>query len=67
MPDSLSIVRVTIDLVDRVATLFDGYRQFYGQPSDPAGAAAFIRERVELDESVLFLSLRNLDLDPDGV
>src|SRR5262245_49164169 len=37
--------------------LFDAYRQFYGQPSDPARAERFLRERLEKNESVIFLAL----------
>ncbi len=37
--------------------LFDGYRRFYRQPSDPARAERFLRERLERAESVVFLAL----------
>jgi ribosomal protein S18 acetylase RimI-like enzyme len=37
--------------------LFDGYRRFYGQPSDPARAERFLHERLAQDESVIFLAL----------
>lgn len=36
--------------------LFDAYRQFYRQPADPERAAAFLRERLALGESVIFLA-----------
>jgi ribosomal protein S18 acetylase RimI-like enzyme len=42
--------------LDAVARLFDLYRQFQKQASDPAGARAFIGERVERGESVIFLA-----------
>lgn len=41
---------------DIVAPLFDAYRQFYEQPSDPALARRFIAERLERAESVVFLA-----------
>ena len=41
---------------DRVAPLFDAYRQFYGKPHDLKRARAFIRERLERSESVIFLA-----------
>lgn len=47
---------------DAVARLFDGYRQFYGQASDPVLALAFIRERLSLLESVIFVAE-----DGDGI
>ena len=34
--------------------LFDGYRVFYKQPSDPEKARAFLAERIEKEESVIF-------------
>lgn len=42
--------------IDNIAPLFDQYRQFYGQESDPALARAFIHERLALLESVIFLA-----------
>jgi ribosomal protein S18 acetylase RimI-like enzyme len=41
--------------LDKVAPLFDQYRQFYGQEPDPVLARTFIRERLALLESVIFL------------
>jgi ribosomal protein S18 acetylase RimI-like enzyme len=43
---------------ERVAPLFDAYRQFYRQHPDPARALAFISERLERDESVVFVAER---------
>jgi ribosomal protein S18 acetylase RimI-like enzyme len=43
--------------LDQLAPLFDAYRQFYGQPSDLPGARTFLAERVERQESVIFLAL----------
>jgi GNAT superfamily N-acetyltransferase len=37
--------------------LFDTYRQFYRQPSDPSRAEQFLGERLGHDESVIFLAL----------
>jgi GNAT superfamily N-acetyltransferase len=36
--------------------LFDAYRQFYGQRSDAAAARAFLSERLEREESVIYLA-----------
>ena len=41
--------------LDLVAPLFDAYRQFYGQPGDLALGQDFLRERLGLDQSVIFL------------
>lgn len=48
--------RATLDDLDALATLFDGYRVFYKQASDPALARAFIGERLQRDESVIFIA-----------
>lgn len=39
--------------VDRVAPLFDAYRQFYGLPADLALARRFLSERLSTGESVV--------------
>lgn len=36
--------------------LYDGYRQFYRQPSDPALAERFLRDRLTRGDSVIFLA-----------
>jgi GNAT superfamily N-acetyltransferase len=43
--------------LDALALLFDAYRQFYGQPSDLAAAHAFLAERFEHQQSIVFLAL----------
>jgi len=45
-----------IDDVSTVALLFDAYRQFYGQPADPALAREFIGARLRRGESVVLLA-----------
>jgi GNAT superfamily N-acetyltransferase len=56
-PRSIQIIEATRYHVDLVAPLFDAYRQFYKQPPDLEGARDFIRERILLGESVIFLAL----------
>jgi GNAT superfamily N-acetyltransferase len=36
--------------------LYDGYRQFYKQPSDPGLAERFLRDRLTRGDSVIFLA-----------
>jgi ribosomal protein S18 acetylase RimI-like enzyme len=59
MADStgFQIVRATRDQLEQVAPLFDAYRTFYGYPSDLPLARAFLRDRLERNESVIFLAL----------
>ncbi|HYD59297.1 MAG TPA: GNAT family N-acetyltransferase [Noviherbaspirillum sp.] len=53
---SISIRQAGMADIDRIAPLFDQYRQFYRQPADSALASEFIRERLALQESVIFLA-----------
>ncbi|AXJ05750.1 GNAT family N-acetyltransferase [Pseudomonas fluorescens] len=52
---TLQALRATTIHLDAVAKLFDGYRGFYGQPSNLEQSRAFIAERMAGDESVIFL------------
>ena len=54
-----TIVRAGRDELDDLAPLFDGYRQFYGQRSDLTAARGFLRDRIERDESVIYLAYAN--------
>ena len=42
--------------IDALAPLFDAYRQFYGKDPDLAIARAFLLERLQRGESVIFVS-----------
>ncbi len=48
--------QATVEDLDQIVPLFDGYRQFYGKPSDPIAARAFLLERFEHFQSVIFLA-----------
>jgi len=41
-----------------IAPLFDAYRQFYEQPADLRASARFLAERLERNESVVFVAER---------
>lgn len=51
--------RATIADLDALAPLFDAYRQFYRKPADPDGSRQFLRDRIELNESVVFLAFED--------
>jgi GNAT superfamily N-acetyltransferase len=51
------VKRAAVADLDAAAPLFDAYRQFYGQRSDPRAARAFLEERLRRDESVIFLAV----------
>lgn len=40
-----------------MAELFDSYRQFYGQPANYSLAEAFLRDRFDKKDSVVFLAV----------
>lgn len=40
-----------------IAPLFDAYRVFYEKESDLLGATAFLKERLENEESVIYLTV----------
>jgi len=46
----------TVEDVDRVAPLFDAYRQFYGLAPDLALASRFLADRLARGESVVLLA-----------
>ena len=56
--DSISVRRAGRDDLAAVAPLFDAYRQFYEQPSDLMASTRFLSERLERDESVVFVAER---------
>lgn len=50
-----SVRQAVLADLEELATLFDQYRQFQGQPSELAAASSFLRERFNHGESVLFI------------
>jgi ribosomal protein S18 acetylase RimI-like enzyme len=54
---TIQIRRASAADLSIVAELFDGYRQFYGQPADYPLAEAFLRDRLTNNESVIFLAV----------
>ena len=55
--NTLTIRQAVLADLEALAPLFDGYRQFYGQPSDISAAHAFLRARFEHGESFVFIAL----------
>lgn len=54
----VSIVTATLDQIEDLIPLFDGYRQFYKQERDLPAARRFLEERLILRESIIFLAYR---------
>ncbi len=58
----MQIERVKTEHVAILAPLFDDYRQFYGQKSNPDECADFLLERISNEEAIAFIAV-----DPLGV
>lgn len=55
----IAIVEAGTSDLEAAAQLFDAYRVFYRQPSDPAGARIFLGERLRRRDSVILLARRH--------
>ncbi|MCW3087726.1 MAG: family N-acetyltransferase [Sediminibacterium sp.] len=49
--------KATPEDIDAIAVLFDQYRVFYKQSSDLPGAKQFLTDRLQQDQSVIFVVL----------
>ncbi|MGB0951649.1 MAG: GNAT family N-acetyltransferase [Planctomycetota bacterium] len=61
----MALLRATPTHLDALVPLFDGYRVFYGQKSDPERARKFLQDRFEQQDTVLFLATAE-DGTPQG-
>ena len=50
----LQALRADPSNLDKIASLFDAYRGFYGQPSNLTQSSNFLAERIARDESAIF-------------
>lgn len=55
----MKILLARIEHLNELVPLFDGYRKFYRQDSDLDGARKFLKDRLELKESIIFLAIEN--------
>jgi len=53
----MRILRASVEHLPLVTSLFDAYRVFYEQASDKIGAQKFLKERIQANESVIFLAM----------
>jgi GNAT superfamily N-acetyltransferase len=53
----MTIEQATLNDVDRIAPLFDAYRQFYRKPPDLELARAFLGQRLARNESIIFIAV----------
>ena len=52
----INIEQATIDNLDILTELFDNYRVFYRAASDRASSKAFLSERLDRKEAIIFLA-----------
>ncbi len=57
MTPGFVVIQAGIHDVDAVAPLFDAYRQFYAQAPEPGRARAFVSDRLNHGDSVIFLAV----------
>lgn len=57
----MEIYKASLKDLDGVSNLFNLYRVFYQQPSDLEGAKAYIKQRIESNESVIFVVVDKQD------
>src|SRR5207247_9564313 len=53
---AVEVRQATVAELDLLVPLFDAYRQFYRQPSEPEGVKRFRLERFAHSQSVIFIS-----------
>lgn len=53
----MDIAIANLTHLDALAVLFDGYRVFYQQPSDLAGAQQFLQSRLEKGDSTILTAM----------
>ncbi|MBO6620498.1 MAG: GNAT family N-acetyltransferase [Balneola sp.] len=58
----MKIEKATLSDLEELNELFDGYRVFYEKETDKSASQAFLKERIEQNESIIFISRNN-----DGV
>jgi len=57
----MEIKRINSDERNLAVDLFNQYRVFYQQPSDPALADAYLQKRLQNGESIVFVALEDVD------
>lgn len=54
---SIQVIRAEQNHLEFLLPLFNGYRDFYEQPRDEAGARTFLSARMGNDDAVIFLAI----------
>jgi ribosomal protein S18 acetylase RimI-like enzyme len=59
---NIQVRQASVSDLEALVPLFDGYRQFYGKPSDTALARSFLLERFQHNQSVIFIATQSNDV-----
>ena len=62
MSENVKIVQGHIEHLDKLVELYGSYRMFYGRERDEEKERTFLKQRIENNESVIFLAV-----DDDGL
>lgn len=57
--DKMKVYEATISDLDGLADVFNNYRMFYRQESNVEGAKTFLRNRIEREESIIFVAVED--------
>jgi ribosomal protein S18 acetylase RimI-like enzyme len=57
----MNIIRAGTGHVDQITPLFDLYRQFYKEAPDPDACRSYIMDRLEREQSIVFLAFSEED------
>ena len=60
----MKIIQATSSNLDQLLPLFEGYRNFYNQSSNPEAAKMFLSERFQNKDSIIFIAF---DENKNGV
>ena len=63
----METIRATSADLPLILPLFDGYRQFYEQPSDIEASRIYLTERLDKNESVMFFVYENKNNEKNGI
>jgi GNAT superfamily N-acetyltransferase len=59
MPAEHEVIHATVDDIEALAPVFDQYRVWYGMESDLNGSRNFLTQRLQNNESVVFVAVVN--------
>ncbi len=52
----MTILKADLSILDALNELFDQYRRFYNKPSDLEASKSFLKDRIEHNESEIFMA-----------